>query len=188
MKQDPPAEVMAAMPISRGQRLMIGIGLAIPALLLVGAIVLFLFTPAATRLLVDGLLHPAIANTSPPAIFADQLLTGPVADKIETSRELTARLQHEFPVGTTEATLKQALLAQGFRPVEPPQNCVQPVQNGEPLRGDRRVAICPPQDQSKSLTYAWDNGACSATIWVRWSTDASDVITLLDGYYTSACL
>ena len=188
MKQDPPAEAMAAMPISRGQRLMIGIGLAIPALLLVGAIVLFLFTPAATRLMVDGLLHPAIANTRPPAIFADQLLTEPVADKIETSRELTARLQHEFPLGTTEATLKQALLAQGFRPVEPPQNCVQPVQNGEPLHNDRRVAVCPPQDQGKSLTYGWDDGACSATIWVRWSTDASQVITLLDGYYNSACL
>jgi hypothetical protein len=101
---------------------------------------------------------------------------------------LTARLQHEFPIGTTEATLKQALLAQGFRPVETPQNCVQPVQNGEPLRGGRRVAVCPPQDQGKSMTYAWDNGTCGATIWVRWSTDTSDVITLLDGYYNSACL
>jgi len=175
------------MPTSRAQRLMIGIGLAIPALLLVTAFMLFLLTPAATRLLVDGLLHPAIANTRPPAIFADQLLTPPVADKAETGRELTARLQHEFPVGTTQATLKETLLAQGFRPVEPPQNCVQPVRNGE-LNSDRRSTVCPPQDQSRSLTYAWDDGACGATVWVRWSTDASEVITLLDAYYHSACL
>ena len=170
---------------------MIGIGLAIPALLLLTGLALFLLTPAATRLLVDDLLHPAIANTTPPAIFADQLPAEPVADKAETSRQLTARLQHKFPVGTTEATLKQTLQAQGFKPVDPPpQDCVQPVQNGEPLRSDRPrpLAICPPQDQSKSLTYQWSNGRCGATIWVRWSTDASGVITLLDGYFSSACL
>ena len=178
---------MNTMPISGRQRWMVGIGLAIPALLLVAGFALFLLTPA-TRLLVDGLLHPAIANTKPPAMFADQLLAELVSDKAETSRRLTARLLQQFPVGTTEATLKKTLLAQGFRSIEQPPDCVQPVQNGQPLRAGRPVAICPPQDQSKRLKYEWGDDACGATIWIHWSTDASDVITLLDGYYNSACL
>jgi hypothetical protein len=187
-EQNSHAQAMDAVPITPRQRWMVGVGLAIPALLLVAALVLFLLTPAVTRMLVDGLLHPPIANTVPPAIFADQLLSERAPDRAETNRQLTARLQRQFPVGTTEATLKQTLLAQGFRPIEPPPNCVQPVQNGEPLRTDRPVAVCPPQDRSKSLKYEWRNGGCDATIWIRWSTDASEVVTLLDGYYNSACL
>jgi hypothetical protein len=65
---------------------------------------------------------------------------------------------------------------------------VQPVQNGQPLRIDRPLTVCPPQDQSKSMKYWWGHGVCGETIWIRWSTDASDVITLLDGYYNAACL
>jgi hypothetical protein len=58
----------------------------------------------------------------------DQLTAARVIDRAETSRQLTARLQHEIPIGTTEATLEAALLAQGFKPKDPPQDCVQPVQ------------------------------------------------------------
>ena len=50
------------------------------------------------------------------------------------------------------------------------------------------VAVCPPPDQSESLKYEWGSGVCGQTIWIRWSTDTSDVITLLDGCYNVACL
>jgi hypothetical protein len=64
---------------------------------------------------------------------------------------------------------------------------VQPVQNGQPLRTDHPVAACPPPDHRKSLTYEWGSRVCGETVWVRWSTDASEVVTLLDGYYNIAC-
>ena len=50
------------------------------------------------------------------------------------------------------------------------------------------IAPCPPPNESKSLKYEWGSGVCGQTIWIRWSTDTSDVITLLDGCYNVACL
>ena len=176
------------MATSRWRRWAIGIGLVIAAAPVLAFLVLVQLYPERTLALLDVLLEPMIANTKPPAMFADQLTPARTADRDEVSRQLTARLQQEFPVGTTEATLTKALLAQGFKPVETPQNCVQPVQNGQPLRIDKPVAVCPPQDQRKSLKYGWGRGVCGATIWIRWSTDASKVIILLDGYYNAACL
>jgi hypothetical protein len=152
-------EATNAVPTSRRRHWMVGIALAIPALPVLAALVLYLRNPAGTRMLVGGLLHPPIANTQPPAMFADQLTTGR-ADKAETSRQLTARLQHEFPIGTTEATLKEKLLAQGFKPLDLPQNCVQPVQNGQLLQADGQVAVCLPPSQGKSLKYEWSSGVC----------------------------
>jgi hypothetical protein len=185
MRDEKRAQLEAAegMVTSRRRRWMVAIGLSIPAMPLLALLVLLELHPE--RIVV--LLAPLIANTRPPAMFADQLAAARAPDRDETSRRLTARLQQEFPLGTTEATLKKALLAQGFKPVEAPQDCVQPVQNGEPLRIDRPVAVCPPQDPGKSLKYAWESGVCRETIWVRWSTDAGDVITLLDGYYSAIC-
>ena len=56
------------------------------------------------------------------------------------------------------------------------------------VRVDHPVAVCPPQDQRKSLQYEWDSGVCTNTITVRWSSDDHNIVTLLDGYYYAACL
>jgi len=167
------------------RRWLLGVGLFIPATAGLALLVLLQLDPERNFVPVLPLRERLTANTRSPAMFADQLAAA--SDRDETSRQLTARLQREFPLGTTERTLKTALLAQGFTPIDAPENCVQPVQHGEPLRLDGRVAVCPPQDQRKSLKYQWGSGACGSTIWVRWSTDASEVITLLDGYYNTTC-
>jgi hypothetical protein len=108
------------MVTSRWRRWIVSIGLAITALPLLALLVLYLLNPAGTRLVVGMLLHPLVANTRPPAMFADQLTAARVIDRAETSRQLTARLQHEFPIGTTEATLKAALLGRRASSRKPP--------------------------------------------------------------------
>ena len=121
-------------------------------------------------------------------MFADQLSGPNLSEPAETSRQLTARLQQQFPLGTTEDALKAALFAQGFEPLPPPPlHCVQPVQQGRPVDVGQTVAVCPPQDERKSLQYQWGNGTCAATITVRWSADDHQTVTLLDGYYHSTC-
>ncbi|HLG83027.1 MAG TPA: hypothetical protein VKY22_18590 [Bradyrhizobium sp.] len=185
-EQDSQPEAATGMATPRRRR-WIGIGLSILALPALALLVLAQLYPDRTVALLDMLLRPLVANTRPPAMFASELAAARGPDRNEINPQLTARLQQDFPLGTTEAALKKALLAQGFKPVEAPRNCVQPVQNGEPLRIDRPVAVCPPQDQSKSLKYEWGSGVCRATVWIRWSTDASEVITLLDGYYNAVC-
>jgi hypothetical protein len=173
---------------SQWLRWTVRIGLAILALPVLLFIALFLTNPDGARLLGSLLIAPLVTNTRPPAMFADQPFGSRASDQ-ETSQQLTARLQQQFPLGTTEDKLKQALLAQGFKPPPPPPtNCVPPVENGAPRQLDRPVRLCPPQDQRKSLQYAWGYGVCGATITVRWSTDAGGTVTLLDGYYYAACL
>ncbi len=163
-----------------------GLGL-LAALVLVALLVVWL-DPSA-RLVVRVLLQPLVATTHPPAMFADALAGSQPRDWAETDRRLTARLQQEFPLGTSEDTLTKALRAEGFKPSPPPpSNCVPPVQNGEPVHAAKHAAICPPQDDRKSLQYAWGGGGCDRTITVRWSADARGTVTLLDGHYYAACL
>lgn len=141
------------------------------------------------RLVVRILLQPLIANMHPPAMFADEMVGSQPPDRAETDRRLTARLHQKFPLGTTEDTLQKALLAEGFKPLPPPpSDCVPPVQNGELMHVARPRTICLPQDQSKSLQYVWGGGVCDRTITVRWSTDDRSTVTLLDGYFDTACL
>ena len=140
------------------------------------------------RVVVRILLQPLTANMHPPAIFADEMAGSQPPDWAETGRRLTARLHQKFPLGTTEDTLQKALLAEGFKPLPPPpSDCVPPVQKGQLLHVAHPRTICLPQDQSKSLRYVW-GGGCDRTITVRWSTDDRSTVTLLDGYYDTACL
>ena len=174
--------------IPRRRRILVGLALAVvgvPALL---GLVLFLINPQTATLLALRLLYPLLANTKPPAMFADQIV-GTSASQQEISRQLTARLQQEFPLGTKEERLRSTLLAQGFRPPPaPPENCVQPVENGKARPPEKGMSICPPQDPARSLQYRWSFLVCSSTITVRWSTDDRDTVTLLDGHYHSVCV
>jgi hypothetical protein len=58
------------MVTSRWRRWTVSIGLAITTLPLLALLVLYLQKPAGTRLVVGMLLHPLVANTRPPAMFA----------------------------------------------------------------------------------------------------------------------
>lgn len=167
---------------------MLYLGLALVGLPVLLGLGLFLINPQAATLMVMGLVHPHVAETRPPAMFADQFVdTGQSPQEI--SRQLTARLQQEFPLGTKEESLQRALLAQGFRPPPPPPlNCVQPVEHGKTRSPGPGLRICPPQDQAKSLQYRWSFLLCSGTITVRWSTDDQDTVTLLEGHYHAQCV
>lgn len=175
------------MTSAQWRRWMVRLGPAVVALPLLFGLALWLIDPQGVTMLARRLIHPPVANAKPPAMFADEV-DGAQGSPQEISRRLTARLQHDFPLGTKEETLRSTLLAQGFRPLPPPPlNCVQPVEHGKARPAEPGLKICPPQDQRKSLQYQWRVQACSSTITVRWSIDASDTVTLLDGHYHAVC-
>jgi hypothetical protein len=173
---------------SRWRRWTVRTGLTLLAAVILATPVVILLNPYGP-LVVRILLQSLFTTTHPPAMFADQLAGPGLPDPTETSHQLTARLQEKFPLGTTEDTLKKALLAQGFKPLPPPpSNCVPPIQQGRPSQLDQTAVVCPPQDPRKSLQYKWGGGVCVHTITVRWSADTHDTVMLLDGYYYVACL
>lgn len=171
----------------RWLRWIIRISLVFLAVITAAIAALFIVNPTGALLLVAMLIHPLVANTSPPSIAESELAGANLENKADVDRNLTALLRRKFPVGTSEDSLKSTLLGQGFTPLPPlAANCIPP---GQPQPMGKVFTNCPTYDRDKILEYRWGDGAvCGSTVTVRWATDDRRGITQLDSSYYVACL
>jgi hypothetical protein len=158
------------------------------ALLLTAAIIAAFYVAyvaTAGRLLENALLlawavglGPLFSNSHPPAT-ADGLFTSWDSRLWgEDHRKFIAILEQKFPVGTNEAQLKSTLLSQGFKPATA-RNC-EPESNV--------YHRCPPHDQRKGLSYAWNSFPCGQFIEVWWTAGDSGDINWISGNHFGGCL
>jgi hypothetical protein len=172
--------------MKRWLRWPIRIALGLLGILAAAIAALLLWKPRETWLLLAILIHPLIANTRPPAIAADQFVDANFQNQGETNRKLNALFQQRFPGGTSEATLKAALLDQGFKRLPPP--VVECLPEGKEPAVGVAYTRCPTFDLNKALEYRWGIVACGASITVIWSTDDSQRVRDLKVSYYEACL
>ena len=167
-------------------RWVIRIGLGFVALLAAGFAALFIRNPDTALIFLLILIQPLIANSNPPAIAKDQLTGVTLEDQANAGRKMTTVLQRKFPAGTSEVTLRSALLNQGFKPLPaPPADCVP---SGQQVPLGRIYTPCPTYDRSKMLEYRWSSVICGETITVRWLADDRNDITDVNATYYLACL
>jgi hypothetical protein len=155
------------------------------ALLATAIAAIFIINPAGAPLLLSMLIYPLFMNTSPPAVFKDDV-AGMWLKWEESGKRLTAHLHQQFPPGTAATMLKATLLKQGFSPEPPPAADCVPAGRIMPVGQIYRT--CPNYDTSKTLTYRWGSPICTETITVRWATDDGDTITDVSAGHYAACL
>jgi hypothetical protein len=100
----------------------------------------------------NGLRHlPELAATLP-------------GDESGFSRELDARVQQEFPLGSREKKLVDELSRQGFTP-------------------EWRE-----RDDANAASFVWTGLLCSKIVRVIWRADEQGLLTQVDGSYESKCV
>ena len=85
-------------------------------------------------------------------------------DEADFSRELDARIREQFPVGTNEEKLIAYLESEGFSP-----------------QWRRR-------EDSNASAFIWNGLICTKVVRVFWRSDATGVLSEVNGAYESQCL
>jgi hypothetical protein len=162
------------------------IGLGALGVLVALGIIVYLLNPEVATLAALALLQPLLSNTHPPPILSGVITPGDWRNWDENNRKVTAVLQQKFPIGTNEASVKAALLKQGFKP--PPPASADCVPQGAPAPVGRIFSRCPTYDPDRILQYQWGNFPCGYTVTVTWTAVDRGDLTQIRGDYSSGCL
>ncbi|HTQ14071.1 MAG TPA: hypothetical protein VMH86_09360 [Rhizomicrobium sp.] len=122
-----------------------------------------------------------LAASGPPEVLdaADRDWPGVDGESDRLTRELGRR----FPPGTPVASMKSAMLAQGFRDVAREAPCW--ITGG--AKAGRDPAACK-QPPANSLSYRWNDVACSNFVTVTWMAGAGGRIVRIAGRVGLRCL
>lgn len=157
---------------------------------------LLLFGVAGTLFCAGLLLAWGTASaTSTPHLGAPPIADGVSCEGwptscVSASHAFTHILLDRFPLGTSEITLRHALVAQGFRPdAHSVKRCLR---RGEQPPLNVWVVSCPPWDQNwdprNFLRYDWGGLPCENELAVMWSSDKNSLLRHLEGHYNVNCL
>jgi hypothetical protein len=128
-----------------------------------------------------GLVYVAImANHHPPPIAASGVISNDSDWMMPepASTKFTAVLRRDFPQGSDERAMLEALGAQGFK-IEEITHCRSV--NGVIHSGGNRC-------ETRDLEYEWGGVPCNSRLVVRWSADRKDRLDNISGYYSAVCL
>lgn len=120
----------------------------------------------------------------PPALASGVITDEDWLEWEPAGRKLTTVLQKRFPTGTPVSTMRDALIAEGFKAPPHEQSCETTVD----VNRNSTTRCRYPADINRRLEYIWGIFPCSQSVAVTWREDRQRRIATLAAYYGGGCL